>query len=265
MTRRARAQRIRGAVPRLGRLFASVGRWVARHPHPFLFAGWLLLSCWGVCAFARRANVFRVAHVLLPTAPPLTLREPLIGENIWALDLQALAEGLRRQQPWLDEVRVIRQLPDAIRIEAIPRVPVAQVRLERWHAVDRSGFVLPEGRDEADERLIRVVGWDRAGTALKAGKANTDERLALALRALEALKREPAISRRITQLNVEDPREIRFLLDDTMEIRCGSESELTAHLARLRAALRAIAKHPVDIGYIDVRFQEPVVAPRTMQ
>jgi len=96
------------------------------------------------------------------------------------------------------------------------------------------------------------------------GRENTDERLKLALRVAGSLRRTaPRIARRLTEMNVSNPAEIRFLLDGATEVRCGSETELSAHLERLQAALRVIARHPVDVGYIDVRFQEPVIHPRT--
>ena len=118
--------------------------------------------------------------------------------------------------------------------------------------------------DWVGQDLVRLSGVARAGAALSVGKANTDERLLLALRILQKLRRTPAlVSRRFTEINVADPQQIRFVLDDELEVRCGSEPELDAHLSRLRASLRAVSHQPFPVGYIDVRFQEPVVGPRT--
>ena len=50
---------------------------------------------------------------------------------------------------------------------------------------------------------------------------------------------------------------------DDMEIRCGSEEELDEQLGRLKTALDQISRHKISVRYIDVRFQEPVVSPRT--
>jgi cell division septal protein FtsQ len=208
--------------------------------------------------------------VYLPPQSSLQLRQPLIGANLWDLDIRALADDLKKQQPWLKEIRVVRQLPNAIRIEPIPRVPIAQVRIDlsaqagRWYPVDRDGFILPESNADPADRLIRLVGFERTGGALRAGRENTDERLKLALRVLEALRRAPSlIPRRLTEINVGNPQQIRFLIDGETEVRCGSEAELGAQLERLQAALKAVAKQPLDVRYIDVRFQEPVIGPRT--
>lgn len=260
-----RRRRVIGIVPRLGRACWAAGRWAFRHPGSFLLAAGLSVGVWRLWGFAQRAEVFRIAQVELPADSSLHVRRPLIGENLLTLDLGALAEELKRQQPGLKEVRVVRRLPDTLVIEPITRVPVAQVRIGQWHPVDADGFILPEGRVEPAERLVRLAGFERGGPALGAGKESHDDRLRLALRVLAALRRAGSLmARRLTEVDVSDPQLIRFFIDGgATEVRCGSEAELGAHLARLEAALKAIDRHPFEVGYIDVRFQEPVIHPRT--
>lgn len=265
---RHRRQRFRGIIPRLGRALAAGVRRAIRHPQSLILSGVLLMAGWALWDHARRTDAFRITQVLFPSDSSLTLREPILNTNLWDLDIHALARELKRQQPWLKEVRVIRQLPNAIRVEAIPRIPVAQVRLPppvggagRWHPVDQEGFLLSPGSPAASEDLVRFSG---TGPALSIGKANTDERLLLALRILQKLRRSPVlVSRRLTEINVADPQQIRFVVDGELEVRCGSEPELDAHLSRLRASLRAVSQQPMSVRYIDVRFKEPVVGPRT--
>ena len=273
MAKRRHRRRIIGLFPHAGRAVWTAARWVLRHPGPFLAAGGLAAGLWALGRYVQRAELFRIAHVELPAGVSLRVRESLMGDNLLTLDIRALAEEVTRQQPDVKQVRVVRRLPNTLRFEAIPRLPVAQVRLDpatsgggagRWYAVDREGFILPEGSAEPSGGLLRVVGFEGGSSTLRAGRENTDERLRLALRVAVSLRRTaPAIARRLTQLNVSDPRQIRFLLDGATEVRCGSEAELSAHLERLEGALKAIARHPVDVGYIDVRFQEPVIHPRT--
>ena len=272
---RKRRQRIIGIVPRVGRAFAAGARSAIRHPQLLILSGVLLMAGWALWDHARRTDAFRITQILLPSDSSLTLQEPILNTNLWDLDIQALAAELKRQQPWLKEVRVIRQLPNAVKVEAIPRIPVAQVRLTppvggtgRWHPVDPEGFLLPPGSPAASEDLVRFSG---SGSALSVGKANTDERLLLALRILQKLRRSPVfVSRRLTEINVADPQQIRFVVDlpagqagGELEVRCGSEPELDAHLARLRASLRAVSQQSMPVRYIDLRFKEPVVGPRT--
>jgi cell division septal protein FtsQ len=266
---RRRRHRFAGLLPRLGRGFGALGRRLWRYPQPVIGALIVGLALWALWGYAQRADAFRITQVHLPADPPFELRRPLEGANLWGVDLDAVAEQLWRQHPSLKDVRVVRQLPNAIRVTAIRRIPAAQVRLHpadggagRWYPVDREGFVLPEGTAEPADRLVRVVGFQRAGIALTPGHANDHERLQLALKVLQKLQRSPmGLWRRVTELDVADAAQLTFVLDDETEIRCGSEAELDTQLIRLRAALKAMARQPVKARYIDVRFQDPVMAP----
>ncbi|MBI4341432.1 MAG: FtsQ-type POTRA domain-containing protein [Candidatus Omnitrophica bacterium] len=261
---RRRRQRWAGLLPQLWRGLAAVGRWLWRHPQPLALACCLGLTGWAMGSFIQRAEAFHVASLSVPPNMALELPPSLIGQNIWHVNLRALSERLQQQRPDLQHVRIIRQLPNTIRVHAIERAPVAQVRIDRWYAVDRDGFILPGGTVEPMERLIRLTGFLQGSVLLRAGKLSTDERLLLALRVLAALQRAPmSIARRLTEINVSDAQQIRFVLDDELEIRCGGEAELDAHLERLQATLRMLARQPsMPIRYIDVRFQQPVVGPR---
>lgn len=255
-----RRRRIVGVIPRLGGgLWAWAGRAV-RHPQPLILCGALAISVWALWGHAQRADAFRIAHVSFPPDVSFTLDEPILNTNLWDLDLQAFAAGLKRQQPWLKDVRVIRQLPNAIQIDVIPRLPVAQVRLDRWYPVDREGFLLPQATGVPSTQLIRLTGFERSRTALAVGKTNTDERLLLALRVLQQWRKNaPPLARRLAEVNVADPHALRFILDGDLEVRCGSEPELDMQLKRLATALKAIARQPLTVQYIDVRFPEPVI------
>ena len=260
--RRTRARKAIGLIPRVGQGLWAGGRWLVRHPQPAFLLGVFFLVGWAVSAYVQRAEAFKVARIVLPEGSTLQVRKTGLGMNIWSVNLRAIADDLQRQQPSLKEVHVVRELPNTIRIQPVRRVPVAQVRMDRWYPVDLDGFVLPEGEAAPAEHLIRIAGADRDGP-LRIGKAHASARLDLALRVLTTLRRAPAaVSRRLTEIDVSDPQQIRFRLDDATEIRCGSETELATHLQRLHAALRALARQPISAQYIDVRFREPVVAPR---
>ena len=262
--RQRRRRRVTGLIPGLFRLTWRGLRWLIRHPQTLLVVGAVAALGWTLWGYVQRSSTFRIAHVTFPPESPLQLHDPLLGENLLAVDIQALSEALQRQQPSLKEVRVIRQLPNTLRIEPVERVPTAQVKLDRWYPVDGEGFIVPEGSVSPYERWIRLVGIDRGGSAIRPGRENSDERLQLALRVLKTVRRAPlSVSRRLIEINVADPQQIRFLMEGDIEVRCGTEAELDAHLQRLNTALKAIARQSLDVQYIDVRFHEPVVHPRT--
>jgi cell division septal protein FtsQ len=226
----------------------------------FVLLGVTAASLWALWGYTQRAQIFRIKQIILPANASFTVRESLIGTSLWTLDARALSQELKRQQPWLKEVRVVRELPSTVRVETEARVPIAQVRLGTgWHLVDREGFILPQASAEPTAELVRLVGVGRGGSRIG---DNADEQLLLALRVLQALQRLPSpLRRRISDIDVTEPRQLRFSIDGETEVRCGSEVELETQLQRLSAALKAIAKQRVAARYIDVRFSEPVVGP----
>lgn len=272
-----RRRRVKGFISKLGRALIAFGQWGWRHPQPAALVAALFMASWGLAMFAKRTDAFRIERVELPSQVSEHVRERLLGKNLWAVDIGALAAQLKVQTPWLKDIRVIRQLPHTLRVEVVERHPVAQVRLGEWHAVDAEGFVMPQGQHRPDKRLVQVVGLNPGGPGLAVGRVNSHPRLQLALRVLEQLVQAPAVDAQyITQLDVNDPRQIRFRLDAaalpsgvpvpagrTIEVRCGSEPELSVHLQRLSDAMRVLGAQPVSIRYIDLRFQDPVVGKRT--
>ena len=97
---RKRRQRLLGIVPRLGRALWTWARGAIQHPQPFILGGVLVIACWALWSHARRTEAFRITQVILPSDGTFTLREPLLTTNLWDVDLHALAEELRQQQPW---------------------------------------------------------------------------------------------------------------------------------------------------------------------
>lgn len=261
---RKRRQRIAGLLPSLGKMLLTLMRRLLRHPQALLAAGLIAGGTWFLWRHVQETEAFRVVQVRLPMDSSLKVKQSLIGMNIWTVDLQALARELQAQQPWLKEVRVLRVLPNTLRIQAIPRQPVAQVQLHAWYPVDKEGFIIPDGHSAPADRLVRLRGLARAAAPLKVGAVSTDERMVVALRVLSTLRHSPAlISRGVAEIDVEHPQQITFRLADGTEVRCGSEAELHMQLERLRAALKAIQRRQIEARSIDVRFKEPVVSPQT--
>lgn len=239
--------------------------WLAGHPQPAALAV-VLIGCWVAGqAWARQAELFRIVTVQAPADSPVRVPNTVIGRNIWDVDLSALAGQLKAQQPSLKYIRVTRRLPNTLRVDVVQRLPVAQVKTGGWHAVDRAGFVFPDSAAAPIDGLVMLEGVTGPGRpALKEGREHDHERLQLAFRVTEQLSRSSALGRhRVMSIDVGDPNQLLFVMDDEIEVRCGSEAELAEHLDRLKAALERIAANRLAVRYIDVRFPEPVIGPRT--
>ena len=210
-----------------------------------------------------RHEAFAIVSVVMPSDSHVKIPEGLIGQNLWRVDLQALASTLHAQQPDLKQVEVTRRLPGTLEIHVVPRQPVAQVKLSQWHVVDEEGFILPGGKAEPWEHLVMLKGVSAPKEALHIGRENAGERLRSALRIIRQLSASPALTGHpLTAIELDEAQQLTFTIDEDIEVRCGTEADLAVGLARLKEVLRAVAHNPVTIRYIDVRFQDPVIGPK---
>jgi len=259
-----RRRGVAGLIPRVGGALWRGARWSLRHPQPFGLLVAAIGCAFGLWAFALHSDAFCIRQLRVPKNSPVALPESLMGQNIWAVDLQALSQRLHAQATQLKRVRVIRMLPDTLQVEVLERTPVAQVRLSQWHALDAAGFLFQQGSPRRLEHLVLLKGVETPREPLKVGRENTGQRLQFAMRLLDVLRRSPSlIGHRLTTIDVSDPGSLSLVIDEDIEIRCGSEQELRAQLDRLRTVLRMVAKQHLSIRYIDVRFTDPVIGPRT--
>jgi len=264
MKRRKRILRI-GLIPRLWQFIVGGFRWVFDNPQPAIIVCVSAVIVWGLWGYVRRVGAFEIEHVHISDVMNVELEESIRGRDLWDVDIKALATSLQVHQPELKEIRVIRQLPNTLLIEAIERIPVAQIKVGwAWHLVDDEGFILSEHGAHPYEEVPRLTGLNAARPALKISRQNRLPHIQTALRILKLLRFNPVIEgKRLTEINVADLRQIKFIMDEQIEVRCGSEYELDAHLARLSATLKALALQDTPVGFIDLRFSEPVIGPRT--
>lgn len=66
---------------------------------------------------------------------------PAVGENILALDLESLKQGLRSSR-WVGDAHVERSLPDTLRIDIQERHPVALAEIDRLYLMDGEGSLI---------------------------------------------------------------------------------------------------------------------------
>ena len=187
--KRKSRRRIKGLIPATFGMVWSSLRWMVRHPQTAFVLALIGVAGYALWGYVQRAEAFRIARVQFPPRSDLTLSEPLLGKNLLTVDLRRLSQTLKNQRPALKEVRIVRQLPNTLRIEPVSRVAVAQVKLDRWYPVDDAGFVMSQADTQPLDRLIRIVGVDRA--AVRPGQENDEERLKLGLRVVQTVRRAP--------------------------------------------------------------------------
>ena len=254
-----RHRQLSGATPRMGRRLLEGFTWMfvrAQAVAALIVTAGCIVSLWIV---ATRSPLFAITTIDVPPNVNIKAPQSLIGQNLWTVDLEVLTVSLKAQQKDLKRIRAIRRPPHTLQIEATTRLPVAQLKLAQWHAVDEEGYILSQGQPEPWDALIVFRGVDAPNARIRVGKANPTDRMVRALRLAASLRRAPELARhRLQAIDVGDPVSLKLVVDD-IEIRCGSEGQLAMELRRLHDVLRTVAVNSAPVQYIDVRFHDPVM------
>jgi cell division protein FtsQ len=185
----------------------------------------------------------------------LSLVDGLRGRNIVTLDLDQWRARLMAS-PWVETASLRRLLPGRVEIEIRERRPMGIGRLNgTLYLVDASGVVIDEyGPNYADFDLPIIDGL---GTRPPGRTSAVDlARAKLAARLIAALDRQPALARKVSQIDVSDAHDAVVLLDgDTTMVRLG-ENDFTARIQSYLDLEDTLKERVNGIDYVDMRFDE---------
>ena len=120
---------------------------------------------------------------------------------------------------------------------------------------------MPGAKDSPDKSLPVISGIN-VNLAKAVGKKIDSKSLGHALILFEFIKESGILnSHKLGEINAGNIKSMSFTLDDGMEIRIGHE-DYAARLKSLKEILKDPKIWPSDIGYIDLRFGEPVIGPK---
>jgi cell division septal protein FtsQ len=236
---------------------------------------WLRIA-WGVVlAFAAlvglivstravlRSETFRVSAIdvvgnrRLSKGEILTLVDGLRGQSILTANLDEWRERVRACS-WVSDVVMRRSLPSTVEVFIVERHALAIGRIgEDLMLVDEHGGVIDEyGPRYADLDLPILDGIGGRGGHDDA--AMNEQRAQLASRLLEDIRRKPELARRISQVDVSDPKNAVVIVDkDTARIRLGEE-QFVERLQSYVDLAPSLRDHVPVIDYVDLRYGERV-------
>lgn len=207
-------------------------------------AGFRLVK--GLSRSAPLARLFAVRRIVSDC--PFMNLEDLKGRNILAIELSALAERLRSENPLVREVEIRKVMPDTLVFSTVRRVPFAWLRGRgrKRVIVDREGVALPlEVSEEEFLPLVELVGFPEEGfsDALEEFSALADLFSFLETRAAYYghgfFSLETASAARVLVPRDAGP--------DRADL--------------LRRILADFARKGVTYTYVDLRFEQPVFMP----
>lgn len=209
-----------------------------------------------------RADALRVQRVAisgnqhLSSGEVLALVDGMRGQNIFFLDLEGWREKVL-VSPWVADVTIRRALPGAVHVQVVERRPIAIGRIgEDFFLIDEHGGVIDEyGPRYAEFDLPILDGLSPGGGP---AAAINERRVGLASRLLQDVRTKPELAKRISQVDVSDPKNAVVIIDqDTARVKLGEERFVERLQLYLDLAPRLHERVPA-IDYVDVRFGERV-------
>lgn len=197
----------------------------------------------------------------LPTGAVLAQLNGLRGENILWADLNAWRNRLIAS-PWIREASFRRSLPSTIEVSVSEREPIGIGRVDdRLFLIDERGAIIDEyGAQYADFDLPIVDGIARSKDS---GSPADLQRGALAARVIHALRAKPALARRLSQVDVNNPHNAAVILNGDPALIYVGEDRFLPRLESYLGLAAALRERVADIDYVDLRFDNRVyVRPR---
>jgi len=234
---------------------------------------WLLLrstAVLGLLAFAGYeaavlavdSDALAVRHVVLEGHRRLTsgeahaLLDGLIGENLLSTDLGRWRERLLASS-WVADVELRRRLPDTVVVRVTEREPIGIARLGAdLFLVDAGGGVIDEfGSRYADCDLPIIDGLLVPGAR---GSRVDDTRGQLVADLMADVRRRPDLARRVSQIDVRDPLDVRIILSgDPAVLRLG-DSRFLDRIGSYIGLQDTLRQRVPDMDYVDLRFDDRV-------
>ncbi len=184
-----------------------------------------------------------------------------VGKNIFKINLRAVENYMMVNCRELRDIRITRAFPDSIEAAVSLRKPAAQILCERYYPIDEECIVLSDVKDAPDKKLPVISGIN-ANLPKLIGKRIDSQSLRQALILFKFIKESDILrNHAIIEINAGNMKGMSFILDQGIEVRIGYE-DYNTRLKNLKEILANPKIWPSDIGYIDLRFGEPVIGPK---
>jgi cell division protein FtsQ len=233
---------------------------------------------WRAAAFGGAGLLVLVVLVAVGAAvlrSPLLMVEHLVVRGNSRLsdgEVEALLDGLRGQSillvdfdeyrkrlmdsPWVAGVTLARVLPATVNVSIVERSPLAVARLgQQLYLVDDQGVIIDEFGPEYREFDLPIVdGLVRLPHA--DGPMVDQAGVRVTGRFLEALRSQPTLRRRVSQIDVTDPHDLVVLLDDDAALLHVGDTRFVERLSMYLQIAPTLRGQMKDIDYVDLRLDD---------
>jgi len=229
----------------------------------FLFIALVVFSAYARSVdFLTTSPLFTVKDVLVDTSirfiDTRDLRE-LKGRNIFKVDVRKVHARLSAQYPQIAQLRVIRQLPDKIKVLAKKRDVLVQVRWRnKFLLVDTEGVALYNA--DAQQPSLPVVNGIVLGRKVVLGAPVVSRSLRAVVDILDQFKGHPRTALlKVTAVDAANPSKIEFILDGGLRVIL-DQDHFPLKVQKFDVLLAQRNVEWARARYVDLRFAEPIIA-----
>jgi cell division protein FtsQ len=242
-------------------------RWPARLKPLFRSASIVLFVAYGLYVSATgvaHATVLRINRVIvrgnerLSQGDVLAVLSGLRGESIVWTDLEQWRERLLAS-PWVREAALRRSLPSTVEVVIWERQPIGIGRVRNdMYLIDERGEIIDEYGPQYADLDVPIID----GLATRVGSDETvttdSARADLAARVAAALKANPEVGQRLSQIDVRDLHNAQVILSGDAAVISLGEDQFLERLENYLELAPTLRERMDEIDHIDVRFENRI-------
>jgi cell division septal protein FtsQ len=182
--------------------------------------------------------------------------EGMRGQSILRVDLEQYRVRLL-ESPWVESAELWRVLPSTVHVRLVERTPLAVARLRgQLYLVGADGVIIDSYGPRYRDFDLPVV--DGLMTDAPGGPAIDSGRIRLVQRVFHDVSARPDLFRRMSQLDVSDPRNAVVLIDgEPAELRLG-DRDFLQRLERYEETAPRLREQRQVVEYYDLRFGDRI-------
>jgi cell division septal protein FtsQ len=181
------------------------------------------------------------------------------GRNIFSVNKRQVQALIKRDFPQLKKVEVRRNMPDVLEIDIVSREPVAIIESGGGIVIDPEGVVLNIG--EQKQGLVKIKGISFFLNMPERGEKISNRALDRALLLLEVLRKKMSSEKKnIEYIDISDRNNLILGIYGAT-VKMGSD-DFFRKISQLRSIVNDPNVNMKDIRYIDLRFEDAVIAPK---
>jgi cell division septal protein FtsQ len=243
-----------GRRRRLIQVALRTGRWAATSAVVGGVLFWLGATVLGSELLRVRQLVVK-GNVRLSVGEVEALVDGIRGERIFNVNFEEYRRRLM-DSPWVASVSLWRVLPSTVEVRVLERTPLVIARLgQQLYLVDERGVIIDEYGPQYREFDLPIVDGLIAPVHVK-GPLVAPDRIALVGSLLRAFGEHPALGRRLSQIDVSNPRDAVVLLDDDAVLLHLGETRFVERVQSYLELGPTLRERLPEIDSVDLRFDE---------